>query len=72
MSPDLADLKRLKITPETRAWLSAESQRTGDSPQEIVRDVLHVMALRKIEEARLLVRLAPDSGHSGDARGRDR
>jgi hypothetical protein len=69
MSLDLADLKRLKITEETRAWLSAEAQRTGRSQQEVARDALHEIALSKIKAARLLVALAPDEGRAGDTRG---
>lgn len=37
MSADLADLKRLKVTAETRAWLAATSRSTGKSQQEIAR-----------------------------------
>lgn len=72
MSLDHADLKRLKITAETRAWLTAESSRTGHSAQEIARQVLHDIALAKIEEARMLLALSPGSGHSGDGRGHRR
>lgn len=70
MSADLLDLKRLKITAETRAWLTAEVSRTGQSAQEVARDVLHQFALEKIEGARLLLALSPGQGHNGDSRGR--
>ena len=69
MSLDLCDLKRLKITAETRAWLSAEALRSGDSPQEIVRDALHALALDRIAGAKLLVSLAPGEGHARDGSG---
>lgn len=79
MSLDHADLKRLKITRETRAWLTAECTRTGESAQEIARNVLHKVALESIDAARLLLALSPDNGHSGaseghggDSRGRRR
>lgn len=70
MSTDLRDLKRLKITDETHAWLSAEAQRTDRSQQEIARDALHEIALSKIKAARLLVALAPTEGRNGDGGGR--
>lgn len=70
MSADLCDLKRLKITAETRAWLHAEAARTGRSQQEIARDALHDLALEKIHAAKVLVALAPAEGRAGDGRGR--
>lgn len=42
MSADLADLKRLKVTAETRAWLAATSRSTGKSQQEIARDAVEI------------------------------
>jgi hypothetical protein len=69
MSADLGDLKRLKITAETRAWLQAEAHSTGRSQQEIARDMLHNVALEKIRAAKVLVGLAPAEGHIGDAGG---
>lgn len=70
MSLDLCDLKRLKITAETRAWLSAEARRTRRSPQEIAREALHTIALDRIAGAKVLVALVLGKGHFGDARGR--
>lgn len=72
MSADLDDLKRLKVTAETRAWLQAEAHTTGRSKQEIARDALHEIALAKIRAAKVLASLAPDEGHNGDVRGRNR
>jgi hypothetical protein len=72
MSTELGDLKRLKISRETRAWLQAEAHSTGKSQQEIARDTLHAVALEKIRAARVLASLAPADGHSGDAEGRRR
>jgi hypothetical protein len=69
MSLDLTDLKRLKITAETAAWLRAEAHVTGRSPQEILRDAVHDIALQKIHAAKVLANLAPAQGHAGDAGG---
>lgn len=72
MSADLFDLKRLRITGATRAWLQARARETGRSQQEIARDALHELALREIRAARVLVALATAEGHSGDAEGHHR
>lgn len=69
MSLDLADLKRLKITEETKAWLSAESRITGRTPQDILRDEVHKIAVSKIHAARLLAALAPSEGRAGEHQG---
>lgn len=70
MSLDLVDLKRLKITRETAAWLESESRETGQSKQEILRDEMHKIALAAKRKARLLLALSPDEGNSGDTGGR--
>lgn len=69
MSEELLDLKRLKITRETRAWLQAEARETGQSQQDIARDALHSIALREIRKAKVLTNLAEAEGHNGDRRG---
>jgi hypothetical protein len=69
VAADLGDLKRLKITAETRAWLQAEAHSTGKSHQEIARDQLHAIALEKIRAAKVLVSLSPTEAHSGDGQG---
>lgn len=69
MSLDLLDLKRLKITRETRAWLQSEAQETGSSQQDVARKALHEIALRKIRQATVLAALALAEGHDGDRRG---
>lgn len=69
MSSDLTDLKRLKVTRETRAWLQAEAHSTGRSQQEIARDELHFIAVGKIRAAKVLTALAPAEAHSGDGGG---
>lgn len=68
MAADLDDLKRLKLTAETIAWLRAESHTSGRTKQEIARDVLHEIALRKIDAARVLAALAPGEAHIGATR----
>lgn len=70
MSLDLKDLKRLKITAETIAWLESESRITGKTKQEILRDAMHQLACDKIHAARLLAALAPAEALSGDSGGR--
>jgi hypothetical protein len=70
MSAELKDLKRLKISAETRAWLQAEALSTGRSHQEIARDMLHSVAVEKIRAAKVLMALAPPEGHGGDSRGK--
>jgi hypothetical protein len=70
MSADLADLKRLKVTPETRAWLTARARMTGKSQQELARDALHEMEVKEIHAAKVLTRLAPDSDLDGASGGR--
>jgi hypothetical protein len=70
MSLDLVDLKRLKITPETAAWLEAESRTSGRTKQEILREAMHQLAVGKIHAAKVLAALAPVEGISGDTGGR--
>lgn len=70
MSADLDDLKRLKVTAATRAWLTARSRSSGKSKQEIARDALHALAVKDIHAAKVLVRLAPDEDFDGDGGGR--
>jgi hypothetical protein len=67
MSLDLVDLKRLKITPRTRAWLQSVAMRTGRSQQDIARDALHKLAEEEFTAARVLMSLDPEQGHDGDA-----
>jgi hypothetical protein len=77
VSADLRDLKRLKISDQTRAWLTAEAHRTGRSKQEIARDALHEIALEKIHAAKVLMAMVADEApvgdigdHSRDSQGR--
>ncbi len=70
MSADLDDLKRIKLTSEAVAWLEAEARFSGKTKQEVLRDVIHEIALKEIRKAKLLLRLSPDEGIDGDTRGR--
>lgn len=72
MAVDLNDLKRLKITGRTRAWLQAEAHSSGRSQQEIARDALDEIAGQKIHAAKVLVAMAPDEAHAGDGRAHRR
>jgi hypothetical protein len=78
MAAELVDLKRLKITGATRAWLQAKARATGKSHQDVARDALHELALQEIHAAKVLVALSTaegligdDEGHSRDSRGRE-
>lgn len=61
---DLRDL-RAKITPEADQVLEAISRATGRDKSELVRDVLHEWAGKKLHEARLIHRLATREGSEG-------
>lgn len=67
---ELGDLKRVKLTEETLAWLEAESKSTGKTRQEILRDTMHELAMQQKRKAKLLLALWPREGHSGDGEGR--
>ncbi len=62
----LEDLKRLKITAETRAWLAAEARQSQRTMQQVARDELHRIAVTRIHAAKVLVSLAPREGRDGD------
>lgn len=68
MSCDLADLKRLKITAETRAWLAAEAHVSGRSAQDVARDVLHAKAVEKVHAAKVITAMAAGEVHIRDGR----
>lgn len=70
MSLDLKDLKRVKLTAETLAWLESEARDSNRSKQEILRDEMHAIAVAAKRKARLLLALSPDEGNSGDNGGR--
>lgn len=72
MAGDLVDIKRLKVTAETRAWLQGRSMRSGKSQQEIARDALHDLAVAELDNAKVLAALDPRQGHSRDGGGHKR
>lgn len=64
------DIKRLKLTEATQAWLEAEvAKHPEKTPQEIVRDRLHSFALREIRSATVLSGIAARRGIRGDEEG---
>lgn len=65
MADELKDLKRLKVTRETAAWLDAEAHSTGRKKHEIARDALHELAVAKIHAAKVLVAMAPGQDRGG-------
>jgi uncharacterized protein YceH (UPF0502 family) len=66
MSGGLVDVKRLRITQDTDAWLEAEHRRTGKKKVEILRETLDALAKREISAANLLVALARSKGNRED------
>lgn len=65
------DLKRLEVSAQTRTWLEWKARTTGDTPQEVVRKLLHELALKAIADAKLLTALSAGDGTSADNGGRD-
>lgn len=68
MGIELKDF-RGKITPHADCMLEAESRSTGKERQEIVRDILHALALERIHGASVLHRLLLAEGLPGIAGG---
>lgn len=64
---DTAELRdlRAKITPEADQVLEAVSRASGRDKSELVRDVLHEWAGKKLHEATLIHRLAIPKGSEG-------
>lgn len=60
---------RGKITLESDCALEAESRASGKERQEIVREILHDWAVRRIDGASVLHRLLRAEGLSGIAEG---
>jgi hypothetical protein len=69
MSKTPFDLKRLKLTDAAQAWIEWRAKASGKTPQEVVRDELHAMALKQIHEATLLSGIAATRGIRGDGGG---
>ena len=68
MSLPLIDC-RAKITEKTDVWLRIESRRSGISESELIRNILHDHASRKINEAILLCNALDEQGISRDLEG---
>lgn len=68
MLSELIDL-RAKITHETDAWLDAMTHATGKDRSELVRDVLHEIALKKISEVIVQYEKLHAKGMTGSAQG---
>lgn len=64
MSAELKDY-RGRITAEADCVLEAEAQSTGRDRQEIVREILHEWALKRIHGASVLERLLRREGLGG-------
>lgn len=68
MAAELKDF-RGKITAETDAALEAESRIYGRDKQDVVREILHAWALRRIAEASVLTGLVRAQGLVGESEG---
>ena len=68
MGVELKDF-RCKITPEADCVLEAEARSTGRERQEIVREILHEWAERRIHGASMLDRLLRAEGLPGVSGG---
>lgn len=70
MSKAKYQLKQLKLTEATEAWLEAECAKHPHlTPQQIVRDRLHQLALKEIQGATVLAGIAARRGIRGDGGG---
>lgn len=70
MSKASYQIKQLKLTAATEAWLEAECAMHPElTPQQILRDCLHTMALKKIQGANVLTGVAARLGIRGDGGG---
>lgn len=61
MASDLKDF-RGEITRETDVWLETETRVYGRTRQDVVRELLHAHALRKLHEATVMTALAGAHG----------
>jgi len=61
MASDLKDF-RGEISRETDIWLEAEERVYGRTRQDIVRELLHAHALKKLHEASVITTLAAAHG----------
>lgn len=65
-------VKQLKLTEATEAWLEAECAKHPEkTPQQILRDRLHELALNEIHGATVLTGIVARRGIRGDGWGRN-
>ena len=71
MALDLIDIGRMAVTEESDHWLKVEAAMTGESKQQIIRDLLHEHAVRQLEKidkaARLKAAHSPNNGRNTDS-----
>lgn len=64
------DIKRLKLTEATQAWIERERlMQPNKSAQEIIRERLHNIAVKEIQGATVLVGICARLGIRGDDGG---
>jgi hypothetical protein len=68
MAQELRDL-RAKVSVETDCALEAVCRATGQERSEVVRDVMHAWALKRIHESTLLLKRLQAEGLSAAAEG---
>lgn len=61
MGTDTKDF-RGEISRETDVWLEAEERVYGRTRQDVVRELLHAHALKRLHEASVIIRLAEANG----------
>jgi hypothetical protein len=71
VSIELKDF-RGKITVETACWLEAEARATGETQQEIAREILHEWAAKRAHAASVAQGLMQAEGAPGDWLGNRR
>lgn len=68
MGVELKDF-RGRLTPEAWCALEAEARATGSDQQQLVRDILHDWAMRRIHAASVMAKLLQAEGVAGEAEG---
>lgn len=71
MALDLKDIKRLGLTDVGKVWIARQAKRARKSEQEFIRDLIHDLALKDFEEAKLLTALSVTHGLDLDTGGRE-
>jgi hypothetical protein len=73
MSKANYQVKQLKLTEATEAWIESELASSDElekrTAQSLIRDELHKLALRKLRKASVLVGIAARRGIRGDGGG---